>query len=78
MKLKTTVKVLSFFKYKYLLILMKWKFSAEENQTYQVDEEGFHVKNKLFLWSTTSVTKVAINHLRSGGLSSPALCTTSW
>lgn len=39
---------------------MKWKFSAEENQTYQVDEEGFHVKNKLFLWSTTSVTKVAI------------------
>lgn len=25
---------------------MKWKFSAKENQTYQVDEEGFHVKNK--------------------------------
>ena len=49
MKLKTTVKVLSLFKYKYLLILMRWKFSAEENQTYQVDEEGFHVKNKLFL-----------------------------
>lgn len=46
MKLKTTVKVLSLFKYKYLLILMKWKSSAEENQTYQVDEEGFHVKNK--------------------------------
>ena len=77
MKLKTTVKVLSLFKYKYLLILMKWKFSAEENQTYQVDEEGFHVKNKTISLKY-QVTKVAINHLRSGGLSSPALCTTSW
>lgn len=76
MKLKTTVKVLSLFKYKYLLILMKWKFSAEENQTYQVDEEGFHVKNKTISLKY-QVTKVAINHLRSGGLSSPALCTTS-
>lgn len=55
---------------------MKWKFSAEENQTYQVDEEGFHVKNKTISLKY-QVTKVAINHLRSGGLSSPALCTTS-